>query len=94
MIKFPSQKEYPKKIYIKSEIYTIVFTNKITDYGDCDSVKRRIRIRKGMSKRETFSTFVHEVLHAFAFEGGFRLRHKLLYKLERAIVELIWDNFT
>jgi hypothetical protein len=85
--------KYPKKIYIKNETYRIVFTDKIEHYGDTDPVKNLIRIRAGMSRRETFNTFVHELIHAMEFTHNIKLKHKAVYKLERAIVELLVDNF-
>ncbi len=89
----PDPSKYPKRIFIKNETYRIVFTDKITHYGDTDPVKCRIRIRAGMSRRETYMTFIHEILHAMAFAGDFKLKHKTVYALEKSIFELLCDNF-
>lgn len=95
MHQLPPASKYPKKIYIRNECYKIKFTKRIQHFGDTDPVSRVIRIRAGMSKRETFKTMIHELLHALSFEGGKRLkmRHKLVYALEDAITELLLDNF-
>lgn len=93
MKQLPAQKDYPKKIHIRNETYKIVFSKRIKHYGDTDPVKCVIRIRAGMSRRETFMTFIHEMLHAIAFEGEFKLKHKLVYELERYLFEVLVDNF-
>lgn len=93
MKQLPKPHKYPRRIHIKNETYRIVFTSKIKHYGDTDPVKCVIRIRSGMSARETFSTFIHELLHAVAFEGDFKLKHKTVYSLEQALFELLIDNF-
>lgn len=93
MRKLPVQSEYPKKVYITNEAYKVVFSKTMKDFGETDPNKRIIRIRAGMSKRETFTTFIHEMLHALHFEHDFKLKHKQVYWLEKAIFELLVDNF-
>lgn len=88
-----SQDKYPKTLHIKNETYKIIFSDKLKHYGETDPVRCTIKIRAGMSKRETFMTFIHEALHAMAFEGDFKLKHKTVYSLEEAIFELLVDNF-
>jgi hypothetical protein len=91
----PKASQYPKRIYVKGEVYKVTFTTKIKHFGDTDSETKVIRIRSGMSKRETFKTFLHELLHAIEFECDFKstLKHSQIYDLEDAIFELLIDNF-
>lgn len=89
----PEVNKYPKKLYITNEVYKVVFVKRMKDFGDTNPVTRVIRIKAGMSKRETLTTFLHECLHALHFEHGFTLRHKKVYQLEKAIFELLVDNF-
>lgn len=89
----PDQDKYPKKIYIRNDVYKVVFKEGLKDFGDTDPVKLVIRIKSGMSKRETFSTFIHEVLHALEFSHDIKIKHKQVHKMERALFELLVDNF-
>lgn len=89
----PEQRKYPKKIYFGKEVYTIKFVKKLDCFGDTDSVKKLIRIKKGISKRETFQTFIHELLHVIEFEAPIKIKHSMIYELEKAIFELLFDNF-
>lgn len=93
MIKFPKQKFYPKKIYLRGEAYKIKFVKNLANLGETDAVKRTIKIRSGMSPNEIFRTAIHELLHLIEFEWPIKLSHKLVYKLEKAIFQLIIDNF-
>lgn len=89
----PPQNKYPKKIYVRDEVYKVVFCKRLKDFGETDPVKRIIRIKHGMSRREIFSTFLHEVLHAIEFEHDLIIRHSLVYQLEKGIFEVLVDNF-
>lgn len=62
-------------------------------YGETDWVKKVITIKADMSRRETLSTLVHELLHVIEFEAPVKIKHKTIYKLEKAVVELLLDNF-
>jgi hypothetical protein len=96
-MKIPAANEYPKEIKIGDEVYQIKFVNKVfgeaRTAGMCDPEKRIIHIKRGQSLTETFNTFVHEVLHAFEFEYNIRISHRAVYKLERAISDLLMCNF-
>ncbi len=94
-LQLPRQSVYPKKIYFRNEVYFIKFA-KMKDYGDTDPDKKVIRLKKGMSPRETMSTLVHELLHVMEFEDpqlGKYLKHEAVYLLEKAVVEMLLDNF-
>lgn len=85
---------YPKKVWIKNECYRVVFSKSIKHYGETDALSKTIRIRFGMSPRETMRTFIHECLHAMDFENPkLKLKHKQVYALEEAIYEFLYDNF-
>lgn len=89
----PPNSQYPKKIYISSEVYRVKFVKGLDKFGDSDPAKKLIRIKDGMSRRETFMTFIHEILHALTFEHDFDLKHKQVYALEKSLFELWADNF-
>lgn len=89
----PRSNKYPKEIYIKCDMWKIVFKKNLEDYGITDPIAMTITIKDGMSSRETLSTFIHELLHALAFSGDFKLKHKLVYLLETGILEILVDNF-
>lgn len=91
-LSLPQQKDYPKEIYCTNEVYRLLFVKDLPGYGVTDWAKKTIKIKKGISPRETFKTFVHEVLHVIEFEYGIKIKHKTIYALEPAIVEVILDN--
>lgn len=89
----PKHTSYPKKIYFATECYRIKFKKGLDCYGTTDAAKRLITIKLGMSRRQTLATLVHEILHVIEFEAPVKLKHKTIYKLERAIMEILIDNF-
>lgn len=89
----PKPKSYPKEIFFGSERYRIRFKKNFEMYGETDWIKKVITIKAGMSRRETMSTLIHELLHVVQFEAPVKIKHKTIYKLEKAIVELLLDNF-
>lgn len=89
----PKPSEYPKIIYFGAERYKIRFKKGLDCFGETDWDRKTIRIKYGMSRRETLATLIHELLHVAEFEAPIKLKHKTVYKLEKAIVELLIDNF-
>lgn len=92
-MKLPKPRAYPKKIYFASECYRVRFKKGLNCYGKTDSNKKTVTIKHGMSERETLATFVHECLHVIEFETPLKIKHKMVYELEKAIVEMLLDNF-
>jgi Zn-dependent peptidase ImmA (M78 family) len=92
-IKLPLQSEYPNKIHFSDVVYRVKFKKGLKCYGYTDSSKKLIVIKKGISPRQTLCTFVHELLHVIEFDHPVKIKHKTIYKLEAAIVELLLDNF-
>jgi hypothetical protein len=93
LIKLPKQCNYPKKVYFRDEIYSVKFKKNFHCYGETDPMRKVITIKSGMSERETLATLVHELLHVIEFESPLKIKHKTVYKLERAMVEILLDNF-
>jgi hypothetical protein len=95
MKRLPTPTKYPKKLHVRQEIYRVIFTSRLDKdtLGITDSGDRTIRIKLGMSRRQTFRTFIHEVLHALEFEFGIKIKHKSVYKYSKAIHHLLVDNF-
>lgn len=89
----PKVKDYPKKIRLNGDVWTVKFVE-MKDAGETDPNTYEIKICKGMTKKETFKTFIHELLHVIEFTEDLPIPHKLVYKLEDAIFDL-WDqNFS
>lgn len=89
-------RKIPKYFEIGRETWEIRWVNKFKDrqqVGESDPEKRIIRIRKGMTTKETWATLIHELLHAFEAEYDIKLKHKQIYELDRAVSEFIVDNF-
>lgn len=91
-VKVPAIKDYPKQIYIRGESYKISFVKNLDCLGITDSGARTIKIKAGMSPHETFRTAIHEVLHAIEFSWPVKIKHKTVYKLEKAIFDVLLDN--
>lgn len=89
----PEQSAYPKQIHFSDTVYSIQFKKNIDCYGYTDPEKKLIVIKAGISERQTFATMIHELLHMIEFEHPVKLKHKTVYKLEAAIMELLLDNF-
>ncbi len=88
----PAIKDYPKHIYIRGDRYSLSFVKNMQFAGSTDAGDRTIKIRAGMSPHETFRTAIHEVLHAIEFSWPVKIKHKAVYKLEKAIFQLLLDN--
>lgn len=93
-MKFPCEKDYPKVIYLRGTAWQIKFVKNLGAIGLTDSEKETVFIRSGMSRNEIFRTILHELLHVIEFTWPVKIPHKLVYKLEKAIFQLILDNFS
>lgn len=92
-IKLPFQKSYPKKIHFGEEIYTVSFKKGLKCFGQTDPSKKLITIKLGLSPRQTLATFIHELLHMIEFDHPLKMSHAMVYELEKAITEILLDNF-
>lgn len=93
-IKLPSQKDYPKKIYIQAVCYRVIFKKNFAHFGETDGDRKVITIKAGLKPRAMLTTFIHELLHVIEFERpSTNLKHSQVYALEESIMELLLDNF-
>ena len=96
-MKLPSANKYPKQFIIDSEVYKIQFVDTILRdkgcMGVCDSETRIIKIKNGQSASETLATLIHELLHAMELEYDIKISHKNVYLLEKALLNLLLQNF-
>lgn len=97
-MKLPCYKDYKSEYHVGDETYTLRFVSKLPDCGPediglCDPGSRTIYIKKGLTKALLFRTVVHELLHAIEFELEIKISHKLVYQLEKAIVDTLLMNF-
>lgn len=92
-ISLPKQSQYPKAVYFGTEIYKLVFKKGFDCYGETDWEKKTITIKAGLSPRQILSTFIHELLHVIEGEQPLKIKHSDVYSLERAILEILLDNF-
>jgi Zn-dependent peptidase ImmA (M78 family) len=91
-------RKYWSELHFNDETYLIKFVKRIpgekaSTVGLCDPEKKLIYIKKGMSLSQTFRTFFHEALHALCDEYKIKIRHKDIYKLEKAICDTLMMNF-
>lgn len=97
-MKIPALNQYPKEVLVRDEHYKVIFVGTLdrkdkNKMGLCDPEEHTIKIKMGMSATETFNTFLHEVLHAMEFEYNLKISHKLVYQLELAISNFLFNNF-
>ena len=96
-MKPPKKRDYPKSLILGEEVYTIRWVRKFKDpkvVGECDPHARGIRLKLGESREETFKTLLHEVCHGLLeFEHDLKVKHKLIYGMERALYQFLIDNF-
>lgn len=94
--RYPRRRDYPKKLYIGSAIYTVKF-RKFRErglYGKTNPESKTIYLNSNLSPSELYATFIHEILHALLeFEHGFVRRHRDIYRLESILVEFLVSNF-
>lgn len=91
----PNVDGYPKTLRVGNVTYKVVFKVRIDSsdpLGMCDSGKRKIYIKKGLSLVSTFSTLIHEVLHALEFEYNIEIKHKSVHLYEQAILDFLMSN--
>lgn len=93
IVRLPIQRTYPKTISFGLETYKIKFSKRLKCYGMTDPETKTITIKAGLSPRLTLTTFIHELLHVVEFEHPLKISHKMVYELEKALVELLIDNF-
>ena len=91
-MKLPGYKQYKKEWHVGEETYTLKFVSRIPgckakDVGLCDPESRIMYVKKGLSKAMLYRTVAHELLHAIEFEYEIEIPHKLVYQLEKAIVD-------
>ena len=86
----------PSHIKIKNKVvYEIVWVESFVDsdvLGECRFDARQIVLKKGQSERETFKTFMHELMHAMEVERGIKITHRAIYQMEEAIYYLLFHN--
>jgi len=88
----------PRQLLVKDQIYSVRFVKNLPDeikgttIGLCCAETQTIYIKQGLSKAERVSTFFHELLHAIEFEFEFDMPHKLIYRLEGPLAQVIVDN--
>lgn len=95
-MKLPTKRRYPKTLIIKGEEWRIAWVDRIEGadvLGLCDPSNRIIYIKNKQSAKQTFLTYLHEVLHALEMEYDISISHRAVYKLEVAIHSFLMDNF-
>lgn len=92
---FQASRKYPKKLHIGENEWALVIKEKLEDdaLGLCEYSTRTIYIRSKLNRVIFLSTLVHEVLHVFEDEYDIKLSHKVVYQLERAIMEFLIANY-
>jgi hypothetical protein len=91
----------PRKILVKDAVYEVKFVRQLPEVKDrfkgttigvtCPDTQT-ILLKQGLSKEDRVRIFFHELLHAIEFEYGVPIAHKLIYRLEGPLAQVIVDN--
>lgn len=95
------KKNYPKSVKVKNSNYRIEWAEIIEETeeeyirGECHTGRdKHIKLLSTLNDQEAFSTFWHEILHAFEEEYKIKLAHKkVVYALEGPLSKFLLDNF-
>jgi len=60
----------PSTFYLVGALWTVKWSEDLSEYGKCDCTTFTIHIRSGMNKVFTEQTFFHELVHAIMFAMG------------------------
>lgn len=84
----------PARVRITKRVaYDVLYSDDLGDNAaHCDPVAKQIVICNSQSKEEMVLSFIHEALHAIALENKIEIPHKSIYKLEKALLNLLRLN--
>lgn len=86
------KKPKAKRIKVRGKNYKIQYVSTIDHCGDCTNRPRIIRINKRMGAKMQWKTLIHEVQHAITYEYNVKIKHSLIYKLEKPLLRLLIEN--
>ena len=75
--------------------YETLYTDDFKDgktMGEARFDPPQIVIQKGHNEKETFSTYIHELIHSIAFENDINLTEDHVLKLEKGILRVLVLN--
>lgn len=89
-IKFPFRIRYePRKAYGVN--FVSGFTD-IDQVGSCNPNTKEIKIKSGLSEKETVNTMLHECIHVLGFERELNLTESQVEGIEFGLVKLLELN--
>lgn len=97
----PLLKDYKETYVINNNEWSLVFKKRIRGnlFGLCDPNQRTILISirhpmlaRDMQLSEIYSTFLHEIMHAWEFEYNITLGEAVVTRLELAWLDFILAN--
>lgn len=90
------RRDFPKQICINGNMWRLYFRKMIEGkanvLGLCCPEDKVILIKVGQKPQARLQTFFHELLHAIEFEYGVKISHKLIYKLEGPLADIVAQN--
>lgn len=88
--------ELPSEIKLTpKESYQLVFIKEFQHenvLGECDPNARQIKIKAGLSNKQTVSVLIHEIVHAMSFTHELNITENRTEGLELALVRLFRYN--
>jgi hypothetical protein len=98
-MKLPSRKQLSGTWIVNGKEWVVEFKkiNLNDRYAECCEEDKTITIDKRCNRVNTVKSFIHEMLHAFEEEYGFKLskvhrRGDNVYKLEEALFNFFTEN--
>jgi hypothetical protein len=97
---FPPTRKYPKEITVNGNTWSVRFIRKPPDHpqnvGLSDPETRTNYIKLGQGRKETFKTFIHELIHAYEIElDAPRLPHGAktsVFPFLEDMVAMFWEE--
>jgi len=99
-MRLPSKKDFVGEWIIGEYTWSVSFVKSI-EYGPrnkhlvgiTDYYNKSIQLKTKEPKLDTYSTFIHELIHAIDDEYEINLDHDQVYKLEEAMMKFMLANF-
>lgn len=88
--------EIPPSIRVtKNATYEVLYVDEFPNekvLGECRYDNRQIVLKKGHTPLQTFSTFIHECIHAISFENDLNFTENQVLGLEEGIMRVLRLN--
>lgn len=91
----------PRKILVNGDLYQVSFRKDLGPsgskgrmiFGICDEFDHMILIKTGLTPKQRWATFLHELLHAIEYSFKTEYPHKMINCLDTKLAAVLMDNW-